>query len=320
MELLVITINLRINLAALFSLKIGWIAWWHTYLWWWDCGNIRRPESAHSLQFGFERLKKFSNYWGKKKKKTNNWLQRSFSRPEARSQCVCHSGCLCGILLIMFTSGHSLHLLRCPTANWCTEAKAVCSRWIPGSLLNAAILGLNLDSRDIVGAWICQLCCIHSKLQGCSNNNRKCKIKMPALTAKPLFLYRPHSCQCWCWCVLHRRGNEHLHSVCLLNCPSLFLSFLFSLALRGNLILMATPPALRWVKDRPRCWSPPPAQAPRAAGHCLPGAPWHQRKATGHPKSLMVSGISHTWGAEIRVEGRDCEGEAAASDVARLYS
>lgn len=203
----------------------------------------------------------------------------------------------------MFTSGHSLHLLRCPTANWCTEAKAVCSRWIPGSLLNAAILGLNLDSRDIVGAWICQLCCIHSKLQGCSNNNRKCKIKMPALTAKPLFLYRPHSCQCWCWCVLHRRGNEHLHSVCLLNCPSLFLSFLFSLALRGNLILMATPPALRWVKDRPRCWSPPPAQAPRAAGHCLPGAPWHRRKATGHPKSLMVSGISHTWELKSGLKG-----------------
>lgn len=101
-----------------------------------------------------------------------------------------------------------------------------------------------------------------------------------------------------------------------------FSSFLvlFSLALRGSLILMATPPALRWVKDGPRCWSPPPAQAPRVAGHCLPGAPWHQRKATGHPKSWTVSGISHTWGAEVRVEGRGGEGKAAATDAASLYS
>lgn len=170
----------------MFSLKIGWIAWWHTYLWWWECGHIRRPESARSLQFGFERLKKSSYCWKKKKKRTNNWLQRSFSCPEARSQRMCHSGCLCGILLIMFTSGHSLHLLCCANGSLMYWSQR-CLQQV-NSLLSTAIVGLNLGCRDVTGAWMCQLCFIHSKLQGCSNNNKKSKIKMPARTAKPISL------------------------------------------------------------------------------------------------------------------------------------
>lgn len=122
----------------------------------------------------------------KKKKRTNNWLQRSFSCPEARSQRMCHSGCLCGILLIVFTSGHSLHLLCCANGSLMYWSQR-CLQQV-NSLLSTAIVGLNLGSRDVTGAWMCQLCFIHSKLQGCSNNNKKSKIKMPARTAKPISL------------------------------------------------------------------------------------------------------------------------------------
>jgi len=81
-------------------------------------------------------------------------------------------------------------------------------------LLSTAIVGLNLGSRDVTGAWMCQLCFIHSKLQGCSNNNKKKAKSRCQLGLQNLFLCRRR----------HRRGNEHLHSLCLLNCPSLFLS------------------------------------------------------------------------------------------------
>lgn len=102
-----------------------------------------------------------------------------------------------------------------------------------------------------------------------------------------------------------------------------FLSILpfYPVALSWSLILTATHQTQKWAKDRPRCWSNPPARALSRGGHRSPGALWHWRNAPKHPKLLMVrvptwgcsSGLF--WGIKSGVGGA----EAVACSVPRLY-